>query len=310
MLVAQDCGAIQILETAAQEGCIRASQRCGNQCFTNATFTALAGSSEFRKAFWKICSTGSRVCLPQPGSSEASADAWQNLCDIAHADGPERDARLRVTVDRKHGNHEQRLAVTLAESMRLPLTKALVPRLPWHRFYNWDLANGLVEKGAGKHESTQEDAQELLVEVLDGDAGKSPALCDLVESSIVPVYVCRKRDCHQKYFSSQATERSTVVSVDLIIDDASAQGQASQISSVQSALDNLGDVVSDFQQCRFQYNGQNWACSRCHSEENPRKGFEVQTSPRCLCVCISNVGARVMLQMKASVYASLPTEPQ
>ena len=97
------------------------------------------------------------------------AAAWQNLRDVAKADGPELDSRLRKGLDKKHGSHEQRMAVTLMEAMRQPLTKAFVPRLLWHRFYNWDLADGVVEKVAGKHESTQEDAHELLIEMLDGE---------------------------------------------------------------------------------------------------------------------------------------------
>ena len=259
---------------------IRATLRCGNQCFINASFVALCASVNVRNTLRRVLLLGAEHCYLPAGSQVVPAKAWEKLHRISSAVAPERDAALRTADALGYGNNEQRLALTLAESLRQPLSSPFVPRLLWHRFYNWAAEEEFLEM------STQEDAHELLVKLVDGDMDKSPILQSMVRHLIVPKLVCTRMGCRHSVALDAAVEDVAVLELDLLHHSDDCSDAMAPVLSVQAAVDHYlsGEVISPADGCKVQYNGKAWSCQECGSCDHPRKENDVAVFGDCLIV--------------------------
>ena len=258
---------------------LRPTKRDGNQCFINATFSALSSSWHVQMALQRILVEGPGNCLISPGYECSSASAWDNLRRVAFRVAPALDTTLRLVEDQNHGSAEQRWAITFEAARAKPNNVPFVPRLLWHSYYNYD---PLPEQ------KTQEDVCEFLQKLLTNDdslpaAKRSPLLCSVVERTIQSQFVCQELACGAMH-SLTALDYGTLITVSLGGEAFTHGGQPFQIDSVQCALDMYfqGSLATHPDVSVLSYNGEPWRCRQCGSSRLPHQTHTMLSFPKCL----------------------------
>ena len=226
-----------------------------------------------------ILDSGSRQCEVAPSTTVSSQEARKNMEYRAMTTASELDAHLRDNVDKKHGTTDQRLALTYKAAQMKPNTIPFVPRLLWHRFYNYN---------PGLGESSQEDASELLKLWLDDDpllppTHRSPLLHKVVLRTIRAFFVCQEQGCKRRHPLS-VPELGSVIPLDLLRIAPQNGSDRIAVHSVQEAFDMYFEEtpVETSDRDILLYNGRPWRCEQCGSNRLPRKQHVMEKFPNCL----------------------------
>ena len=213
----------------------RPFQRIGNQCWINATLQALFAPQRVK---------------------DILADIYQlkqNECDVR--------SRLLPTALKDRGyNHpgeenildEDLLAVTYHVAMTAPDHLPMIPNLLWSKYYR-----GL-----------QEDASELLMQLLDADTG-SPSMARIFEGIDRPELACSNPECSFRRRAQQEAFNTIVIQI------RNEDGQV--LRDVQTA-------VAAYMQAETLGAPFEWLCASCGSTEAPRKEHHIVQTPEVLLV--------------------------
>ena len=171
-------------------------------------------------------------------------------------------------MDGQHGSHEQRLALTYIVSRQQPTSVPFIPRLLWHRFYNYDPLPG---------NTSQEDAHELILKWFDTGS----VLHTVASRTDRPYFVCQ--NCQHNH-PLAGTEYGTVITLDLLGEAEQEGAPRTELRSVQEAFDAYFEPTPVVTSAAgiLEYNDKPWACEQCHSTRLPKKGYHIESSPDCL----------------------------
>ena len=158
------------------------------------------------------------------------------------------------------------------EACKRPSGISFVPRLLWHRFYNW-AAESIDGSSGDQH--TQQDAHEHLQVLV--DEVMSPGLFLQTRAQLQQIMRCKTDGCVHRDFSVRCYE--TVLSLDLLGAPDSA-GQRGKHLTVQAALDAY--LEGEDAPASFLHNGESWRCNACSSSALPVKQYDIIGHPNTL----------------------------